>query len=157
GGALRTIVGGSAREPASLVPSASVDDWYWPGPPLAGGRCLQVPMAHIVRTGPGAWDFRVTGTSLARFTLPALELKSVTPVVVPNGVNMASAALRTQHFTYVYGTRDDGVDGKEALLARVRGRHLDAPGRIGPERAGAAIQTSPRRSRTACPTSSASF
>jgi hypothetical protein len=123
-GGMSTVVGGDDAHPQSLVPSNGADDWYWPGPPVASFSRLQVPMAHIVRTGPGGWDFTAEGTSLAVFSLPDLHLLSVKPIGTPPGVNMASAAVTTPRFTYVYGTRRDGSMSKEAFVARVRGRDL---------------------------------
>lgn len=111
----------------TMVPGGSPDDWFWPGPPVVGRGSLQVPMAHIERTGPGGWDFRVGGTSLAIFSLPALRLESVTPIATPAGVNMASAAVTTRRFTYIYGTRGDGSAQKEAFVARAPRRDLDQP------------------------------
>jgi Domain of unknown function (DUF4185) len=121
---MRTLVGGSAARPASLVPGRTRDDWYWPGPPVVGHATLQVPMAHIARTGRGAWDFRVDGTSLAVFTLPALTLRRVSPLVTPTNTNMASAAVTSGRFTYVYGTRDAWPYGKDAFVARTRAGDL---------------------------------
>ena len=62
-GGRRTVVGGDDAHPQSLVPGAGPDDWYWPGPPVVSRSRLQVPMAHIVRTGPGGWDFKAAGSS----------------------------------------------------------------------------------------------
>jgi hypothetical protein len=107
---------GSLSTRPSVVPGGP-DDWYWPGPPVVAGGTLQVPMAHITRTGPGGWDFKAIGTSVAVFALPGLELRSVTPIATPPAVNMASAAVSTRRFTYVYGTR--GAMNKEAFVARV--------------------------------------
>ena len=116
GGELRTLV-----EP---VPADGGEDWYWPGPPVVGRGMLQVPMAHMARTGAGAWDFKVSGTSLAVFELPSLRLRSVRPLVTPPRVNMASAAVTSGRFTYVYGTRDAWPAGKDAFVARTRAGDL---------------------------------
>jgi hypothetical protein len=112
-GTTRTLIGVGGT---SLVPGGDADDWFWPGPPVVGADTLQVPMAHIVRTGPGGWDFAVAGTSLAVFGLSGLALRSVTPIATPPGVNMASAAVTTRRFTYVYGMR--GSQSKDAFVAR---------------------------------------
>jgi hypothetical protein len=121
-GSMSTRLGANA---SSLVPGGGEDDWYWPGPPVVGRGALQVPIAHIVRTGPGGWDFQVVGTSVAVFALPGLDLRSVTPIATPPGVNMASAAIGTRRFTYVYGTR--GALGKDAFVARVPRGDLAQP------------------------------
>jgi hypothetical protein len=83
-------------------------------------------MAHIVRTGPGGWDFRADGTALVRFGIRDLRPQAVTPIATPSGVNMASAAVTAGRFTYVYGTRDDGAGIKEAFVARMPARRLSA-------------------------------
>jgi hypothetical protein len=116
--------GGSMRTQNSLVPGESDEDWYWPGPPVVGRGMLQVPMAHMARTGAGPWDFKVAGTSLALFDLPGLKLRSIRPLPTPPGVNMASAAVTSGRFTYVYGTRDAWPAGKDAFVARVRAGDL---------------------------------
>lgn len=115
---------GTMRTQGSVVAGDGDGDWYWPGPPVVGRAMLQVPMAHMARTGPGAWDFKVTGTSLAVFELPGLKLRGVRPLATPPGVNMASAAVTSGRFTYVYGTRDAWPAGKDAFVARVRAGDL---------------------------------
>lgn len=123
-GTMRTLVGQASTQDRSLVPGHGSGDWYWPGPPVVGRRTLQVPMAHVARTGPGAWDFKATGTAIAEFALPSLRLRSVTPVATPPRVNMASAAVTAGRFTYVYGTGDSRPAGKDTFVARVGARNL---------------------------------
>src|SRR5438874_2967633 len=92
-GAMRTLAGGTAAAPDSLVAGSGANDWYWPGPPVAGPTELELPMEHVVRTGPGGWDFEVVGTALAEFALPSLTLRGLTPLATPPHVGMASAAV----------------------------------------------------------------
>jgi Domain of unknown function (DUF4185) len=118
-GRMRTVT------PHTAVPASHTDDWYWPGPPVTGAHGLQVPYAHIVRTGPGSWDFKADGTCLAEFSAGNLRLRRLTPIATPPGVNMASAAASDHRFTYIYGTRPsaDGLGRKDAFVARApRGR-----------------------------------
>jgi hypothetical protein len=125
-GSMRTVVGGTPEAPAALVPGKGPDDWYWPGPPILTDDAVQVPMAHITRTGPGDWDIEATGTALAELDLGSLELRSLRPITTPPHVNMASAAAETKRHTYVYGTRDYPDGHKDAYVARVaRGRLAD--------------------------------
>jgi hypothetical protein len=126
-GTMRTLIARDARGPAALVAGSGPNDWYWPGPPVVSDRLVQVPMAHIARTGSGEWDFKAVGTSLAVFQLPDLTLQSVTQLVTPPGVNMASAAATSGRFTYVYGTRDGGSRGKDAFVARMPAGELRGP------------------------------
>jgi Domain of unknown function (DUF4185) len=117
-GTMTTLLGSGGGAPHPLVAGRTPDDWYWPGPPIVGRRTLEVPMAHIVRTGQGDWDIAARGTSLAEFALPDLRLQRLLPIATPDGVNMASAAVSSRRFTYVYGTRDDGGIQKRAYVAR---------------------------------------
>lgn len=123
-GSMRTIIGGNAHRPEALVPGTTDDDWYWPGPPVVADGVLEVPMAHILRTGPGDWQFKAIGTSLATFSLDDLQLLSLRPLVTPPRVNMASAAVTAGRYTYVYGTRDYPDGHKDAYLARTPARQL---------------------------------
>jgi hypothetical protein len=128
-GTLRTLVGRDAHGRGAIVAGGGPDDWYWPGPPVVNDRVLEVPMAHMARTGPGEWDFKVQGTSLAVFRLPDLRLQSLTPLITPPEVNMASAAATSARFTYIYGTRDTGTRGKDAFVARAPKGELRGPWR----------------------------
>jgi hypothetical protein len=128
-GTMRTLMAHAAGGPCSLVAGSGPEDWYWPGPPVVGNHVLEVPMAHIVRTGPGAWDFKAVGTSLAVFALPGLRLRSVTPLIVPPGVNMASAVATSGRYSYIYGTLD-ARQHKAAFVARAPARELRAPWRF---------------------------
>jgi hypothetical protein len=122
-GPLQTMVGDTrnAGATADLVPSRSASDWYWPGPPIVTGATLEMPMAHIARTGPGPWEFRQIGTVLAAFSLPAVTLRSVRPIRTPPAVGMAAAVYTDARHTYIYGTRDvpHSIAVKDAYVARV--------------------------------------
>ena len=126
-GSMRTVVGGTLARPQALVPSAGPGTWYWPGPPILTAEGVAVPMALIARTGPGDWDVKAIGTALAVFAPEDLRLRSLRTLVTPPGVNMASAAVTTRRFTYVYGTRDYPDGHKDAYVARVpAGKLADA-------------------------------
>jgi len=128
-GAMRTITAHDPGGPCALIAGSGRNDWYWPGPAIAARGVLQVLMAHIARTGPGPWDFKAIGTSLAIFQLPQLTLLSLTPLAVPPGTNMASAIATTGHHTYIYGTRDTDPSPKTVYVARTQAGELRAPWR----------------------------
>jgi hypothetical protein len=126
-GSMQTVVGGTPRSPAALVPGDGADDWYWPGPPILADGTVEVPMAHIVRTGPGDWDVKAVGTSLATLGLDDLRLRSLRRLETPPGVNMASATVTTRRHTYIYGTRDYADGHKDAYVARAPAGRLGEP------------------------------
>ena len=126
-GSFRTVTGGTPTAPRDLVPGNGMNDWFWPGPPVAGRGVVQVPMAHIIRTGPGSWDVATGGTDLVTFSSPGLDVLSHVTLATPVGVHMASAAVTAGGFTYIYGVHDLGGPSKEAFVARVRARRLGDP------------------------------
>jgi hypothetical protein len=85
-------------------------DWYWVGDGTVEGDELRVFALKFEKFGPGGFDFRWIGTSLATFSLPKLKLKSVTPTVSSTGIEYGSGILEDGGYTYVYGTEDLGAD-----------------------------------------------
>jgi hypothetical protein len=93
-------------------------DWYWVGDATVDGGKLRVFALKFEKFGPGGFDFRWIGSSIATFSLPKLRLESVTPTVSSNGVEYGSGILEDGSYTYVYGTEDLGAD-KYMHVARV--------------------------------------
>ena len=58
--------------------------------------------------------------------MPSLEVESIRPIPVRNGVRYGAALLQTPEFTYIYGVEDLHYE-KFAHLARVPRGSLDAP------------------------------
>jgi hypothetical protein len=101
-------------------------DWFWVGDGTVEGDKLRVFALKFEKFGPGGFDFRWIGTSLATFSLPRLKLERVTPTVSSNGVEYGSGILEDGGYTYVYGTEDLGAD-KYMHVARAPGGGLLGP------------------------------
>jgi hypothetical protein len=90
--------------------------WRWPGSSVVSGNQMLV-FSNIVRsTGPGAFDFAVDGTAVARYSLPDLQLLSVNTMPqtnAPNGGNPVPWGIRSVlsgGTLYLYGTTRFVVD-----------------------------------------------
>jgi hypothetical protein len=101
-------------------------DWYWLGDGTVEGDKLRVFALEFEKFGPGGFDFRWIGTSIATFSLPDLHLQSLTPAPGSRGVEYGSGILEDGEYTYVYGTEDGGAD-KWMHVARVPRGHLLGP------------------------------
>ncbi len=123
GSRLSTVHGGSADEPAALLPPSG-DAWYWAGAGMLGAGTLNVTYHQFHRTGDGPLDFGWQRSVLARFDPRALTLLDVTelPSAVPN---LESASWLSSHggHTYIYRVEDLGPD-KYLHVARVVGDDL---------------------------------
>jgi hypothetical protein len=84
--------------------------WYWVGDGTVEGSMLRVFALQFEKFGPGGFDFRWIGSSVASFSLPKLRLISVTPVTSSNGVEYGSGLLEDGGYLYIYGTEDLGGD-----------------------------------------------
>jgi len=101
-------------------------DWYWVGDGTVDGGKLRVFALKFEKFGPGGFDFRWIGSSLATFSLPKLKLESVTPTISSNGVEYGSGILEDGGYTYVYGTEDLGAH-KYMHVARIPSGGLLGP------------------------------
>jgi hypothetical protein len=102
----RTVHGGSAQDPASLVTPTDGSTWYWMGAAAVEGDRLQVFLPKFLRTGPGAWDWEWTGTDVGSWALPGLTLNGISAAPSENGVGYGAGVLNDAGFTYVYGVED---------------------------------------------------
>jgi len=84
--------------------------WYWVGDGTVDGGALRVFALEFEKFGPGGFDFRWIGTSVASFSLPKLRLVSLTPVTSSNNVEYGSGLLEDGGYVYIYGTEDLGSD-----------------------------------------------
>ena len=121
GDAMRTVTGGTADEPAGIVPPEADGSWYWIGDPTRGPRgTVQVPLLKFARTGTGQWDFAWAANRLATLDGQTLRLASIVDLPSATGINWASWTLEDGDHTYIYGVADpDGV--RSAFVARSRG------------------------------------
>jgi hypothetical protein len=91
-----------------MVPNSG-GTWRWPGSSVVSGDQMLV-FSYIVRsTGPGAFDFAVDGTAVARYQLPNLQLLSVntmpqTPGKGGGNIPWGIRAFVSGGTVYLYGT-----------------------------------------------------
>ncbi|MFG3716067.1 fibronectin type III domain-containing protein [Micromonospora sp. NPDC047730] len=121
-----TVHGGTAEEPASLVPPPAADQFHWVGDAQVVGQSLQMLVNRYRRTGAGPLDHVLLGTSLATFALPGLAPTAVRPLPLGQRISWGSALLRDGGHTWIYGTEASG-DTKFAHVARVAGDDLTGP------------------------------
>jgi hypothetical protein len=103
---LTTFRGGSAGKPEALITPSDGSSWYWPGDGTVENNKLRVFLRKFQRTGDGMWDWVWVGTDIATFSLPDLNLETISAGVTENGVLYGSAILEDVAYTYIYGTED---------------------------------------------------
>ena len=115
-GVLQPAGGGAA------IPSRDDGVWYWPStvasaPDDEGGSRVVVGLMRMQRTGSGTWDYRVVGSSAARFHVPAGGVPELVAVadVGPDDPDTtsplwsAAATLTDDGKVYLYGTATPGT------------------------------------------------
>ncbi|MCU1599488.1 MAG: hypothetical protein JWO22_197 [Frankiales bacterium] len=109
-----------------VIPTRTDGQWYWPQSAVVQGKQLLVFCGRVVRTGPGAFDFRTTGTELAVFDLSARTPRFVRMAATPSTIaseehsQYGAATVRDGDWLYVYGTRHvSGAFGRSVTVARV--------------------------------------
>jgi hypothetical protein len=124
----QTLVGGTLAEPAALVAPNDPSHWIWQNDGTVEGDKLRVFLTEWKRTGSGMWDFAWDHNAIATFSLPSLELESVTPApgqVAGGSVYWGARIMEEGDWTYVYGSEDHS-SYKLAHIARVpAGQLLD--------------------------------
>ncbi|WP_327029927.1 DUF5005 domain-containing protein [Micromonospora sp. NBC_01740] len=121
-----TVHGGTAEDPASLVPPPAADQFYWIGDAQVVGETLQMLVNRYRRTGDGPLDHVLLGTSLATFALPGMTPVAVRPLPLGERISWGSSLLRDGGHTLIYGTEASG-ETKFAHVARVAGTDLNGP------------------------------
>jgi hypothetical protein len=101
---VRTVHGGTAADPTSLV-TPSDASWYWMGDGVVEGPYLRIFLPKYTRTGPGAWDWKWSGTDIASFSLRTGRTATITRAPAA-GVAYGAAVLVDGGYTYVYGVED---------------------------------------------------
>lgn len=104
GNELRTLQGGTPEQPAALVSPPDASSWYGLGYGLVEGEKLRVLAVKYHKTGPGMFDVERSGTGVATFSLPTLQIEAVTPVAPTQDVTYTygSAILQEPDYTYIY-------------------------------------------------------
>lgn len=126
GAALTTLHGGSPSAPRALFTPTDGSSWYWISGGVVEGDRLYVFLLKFLRHGGKMWAWDWTGTDLASLRLPTLEIESIRPLPVRNGIRYGAALLQTPDFTYIYGVEDLHQE-KFAHLARAQRYALTAP------------------------------
>ncbi|WP_460497568.1 hypothetical protein [Glycomyces tarimensis] len=133
GNSLSTIHGGTAADPAAIMPPSEADHWFWLGDGMIsrqnGIDYLQVVYQEYYRFGSGSWDWGFKRNVVATFSLGDLS----TPLRVDElpsqagawGSALLPASQSGDGYTYVYGLADAPTDKKQRI-ARVHGSNLNA-------------------------------
>jgi hypothetical protein len=109
GSCLRPKVGGTATQPIDLIPKQG-SEWFWPGSSIADGTTMYVFGWTAVPdpNAPAGFQYRITGTAVAKFAMPSLDYLGRTQLStmssnedVPWGVR---AFKGSDGFVYLYGT-----------------------------------------------------
>ncbi len=117
GACFQPLMGGAPLARSELIPNPSANQWYWPASGIVDGSSLQVFLWHMQSTGGGGGlNFNVLDMSVATFSLPSLQLQSVTPLTFadssrPYGATAMAGPGPDGTDVYLYGTnqRDDYV------------------------------------------------
>ncbi|MDL9936150.1 hypothetical protein QSJ18_05300 [Gordonia sp. ABSL1-1] len=123
-GTLRTITGGTAEHPESLISPADPAHWYWLGAATLLDGTLVVPLTEWRATGDGPLDFGFVGSATAHFDPADLTRPtSVVPLPRSRGIQWGQWILPDAGYTYVYGAETAG-DTKYLHVARVAGTDI---------------------------------
>ncbi|MFI7545064.1 fibronectin type III domain-containing protein [Actinoplanes sp. NPDC049599] len=122
GNTLKTLTGGTAAHPESLVGPALADApagdlGYWAYDGTVEGNKLRVLYNHFTSSGSGALAYRQTGTWLGTFSLPDLTLDSLVDLHVGATVAWGAGILEDGGYTYMYGV-EGGAGVKYLHIAR---------------------------------------
>ncbi|HYI20116.1 MAG TPA: hypothetical protein VD836_15475 [Solirubrobacteraceae bacterium] len=126
GPCLQTHATGTAEQPGPLITPDEEGTWYWPADATVADGRLHVHAWRMRATGPGPWEFAITGTDLVTFDLPDLALRAIRPLPAGPGVAWGAAVAEDGDTTYVYGV--SSADPRDPVLhvARSTGG-LEAP------------------------------
>ena len=124
---LSTIHGGTASDPAALMPPPDASHWYWAGDAIttgANGGVLQAVYQEYELTGTGAFDFKWYRNVVADYATSRLSSPvDVTALPSATGVAWGVWLMHAGGYTYIYGVEDLGAS-KYMHLARVPGGDL---------------------------------
>src|SRR5919204_4033926 len=123
---VRTLYGGTPRDPAALVAPADPTHWYWQNDGTVEGRFLRVFVAEWKKNSDQALDISWVANAIASYALPSLQLVSVTPAPgtgATGPIYWGAGIMEDGPWTYVYGSEDHQYY-KLAHVARVPSGHL---------------------------------
>jgi hypothetical protein len=113
---MTAMLGGTVEHRTDLVPDVD-GRWCWPSAGVAKARTLLVFCTLVeAADGPPGFAFRVVGSAIATFDLPALTFRelSALPFTEPSAASWGTSAVRAGNTVYVYG-----VAAGNAYVARV--------------------------------------
>ncbi|GAA0954652.1 hypothetical protein GCM10009554_60700 [Kribbella koreensis] len=122
-----TIFRGTAAAPTAVMPPTADGDFFWVGDGTARDGKLRVAYTRYGRSGQGALDVKLKGTSVATFDPATFALESVTALPVGDKIAWGVELVEDGPITYVYGSEyleDTGM--RFAHLARTNA-DLTAP------------------------------
>lgn len=124
---IATVTGGTAADPAALMPPPDADHWYWARDGMVLGGKLNVIYSEFQTTGTGALDFAWYRNVLAQFSLNNLSTpQDVVALPSNDDVSWGAWLMQDSGYTYIYGVEDLG-SVKYLHLARVHGQDLTQP------------------------------
>lgn len=122
-----TIFRGTAAAPTAVMPPRADGDFFWVGDGTARDGKLRVTYTRYGRSGQGALDVKLKGTSVATFDPATFALESVTDLPVGDKIAWGVELVEDGAFTYVYGSEYIEATGMRfAHLARTNAG-LSAP------------------------------
>lgn len=114
--------------PGTFMRHPKAGHWYWPGQAVKEGLRLRVLAQDFVRTGPGAWDWKLDHVDVLSYSLPNLTLVSKNALPARANGTLWHSMRRTTYYTYVYGSYSvSGQTGKAYEVARVPNGKLAVP------------------------------
>jgi hypothetical protein len=127
-GVTYTALGGPPDAPTALIPAPTPGDYCWIGDgtwtPRAG---VQVIVNTYHTTGPGQFDFALTGTALATLTPDMLTTTDVQNLNLGAHIAWGSALIDLGGWTYIYGSENIPHVTRHAHVARTPTGHLGDP------------------------------
>lgn len=120
GSVLTTRHGGTAAVPESLVKANQAGEFLWVADGVVENGALKILFNRYAKTGDGALDVTLRGTTLATLSLPALTVTSVVDLPLGTTTAWGNALLEADGYTYIYGSEYVPADQMRfARLARV--------------------------------------
>ncbi|GAA3544140.1 fibronectin type III domain-containing protein [Kribbella ginsengisoli] len=104
GDSMQSIFRGTPAAPSALMPPNADGDFFWVGDGVVSGGKLLVAYNRFARSGQGALDMDLQGTSLATFNASTFALESAVALPVGDKVAWGVEMVQDGGYTYVYGS-----------------------------------------------------